>query len=908
MKLTKRFLCLILSLGMVCLAAPALTFPVASAEATGQTEETVTISFRLADKGGEGAVGTLIAERTCKPGYMGFMPTAEEYAAAGVDPDDILGWYMIDTESVFYDASAFSGTYIDKDMVFYPYLKSSSLNFNKSTNFPTYSGDAITGFRGGWQIGHYVGTKFAPFTYVDETNISQSKTHKGEWAYGGAYIRHNAGQGLALAKNTGYATTLSWTALVNGTVDLDFNSFYFHNMYIKEATGYAYLAVAHNDKIIWPTALAAENVTVDVSDSTTITQKYYKVECTPGGSGRIQVPINDAPLTVNVEGGDTIRFVVIRGNVQETIFNPAVSYTAYEEESYGTNAFAAPTTEQPGKPLDSSQKPVATGTNNGSPAITYPGSWEMIVYDDPTKISNTNNAALIEYYTAQGTLALTAFRSAYMDYGTLDANKQGANVAPVLVNDKASLKSWGEDYAFLFYIPKNATAAIGGFRYTADQAGYIQASFDQLRKNYSDKADALPANGVNGARVAIFVDGVMVWPTAGADATDLSKWCQPFEMFTGITSIPKPSKVDNTALEAEYINHRDAINEELKELSFYVSKGSKVDFLLTYASHTKAQSTSHTVTELLPSVTYANVLQTEFSASATLGTNLALNFFFPTNTGAFQPSGTDCYLQAKTLALTLSGGAENFVFTQTNENGLLTATVSKIAAKQMTETVGYTLTAQAQKPNGTTERLTLAEGTLSVAAYLKALYEMSDNTKTRDLALATLQYGAAAQIYFGYKTNDPATAGIKDSVSFELGEAVDGYAQAGIDNLVYAFSGATIRLEDTVQLALLLQTADGSVPTGWQNLYLAMGGKMAKANIKLRTVDGVTYLLAVVDIPFAELATDYVITLHAADGTQVSSTLTYSVDTYAARTATADQVAMLHAIRVVGRAALNYKG
>jgi AraC-like DNA-binding protein len=75
--------------------------------------------------------------------------------------------------------------------------------------------------------------------------------------------------------------------------------------------------------------------------------------------------------------------------------------------------------------------------------------------------------------------------------------------------------------------------------------------------------------------------------------------------------------------------------------------------------------------------------------------------------------------------------------TPTVENGKLTAKVSNITAKQMTEAVDYVFTADVRNPGGTIEKLTLGEGSISVASYMKALYHATTDIGIRDLARHT---------------------------------------------------------------------------------------------------------------------------------------------------------------------------
>ncbi|MBQ8351240.1 MAG: hypothetical protein IJY20_04245 [Clostridia bacterium] len=893
--MTKRITSFVLALVMVLLCVPTLVFPATAADTTTTSaEDPIYIRFRLGDQRGYGYTGTVVKETVMVgPGIAAIeYPTNDTLLSYGIKPSDLLGWYVMKPDGTVIDANAYNGVYISEDLNFYPYLKSSSMGFNTPGNSPIISElnttNKVLALRNGWTAGAYRDGTFWTFDYAPSPGlVFESGTSA--WGDGSAYYQAGGGgNAMVLSKNANRVLGLSWTAIASGRVSVNLNKLTFRSdgpADDKPIDATTYLVITKNDQVIWPTAIAGDSmVTTGFADA-----GWYKASAGNAAAlaAHTNVTVGAALSDVTVEAGDTICFYFGYANTRIVDCNPNVTYTTVGDLSEDI-LYTLPYAYEPARPMDPGQKPVAGAVSDTDPEVSYPGSWEMIVYDNAAAIANSSSATAATYYTKSDS-TMDAFFTAHKDYGSA-----GSSPAAFIYGLGAG---WGEDYSIAVQSNGGHRAA-AGFRYTAEHAGYLKASFDAFRRCVIGWE--MGAAGYNNLRFAIFVDGVMVWPTANGTATDYANWYKPYTVASDYklasSAAPDPALADMT----------EEMNKALADEKFFVQQGSHVDFLITYSA-TGVSIWQGASNVMLPAVDYTDVFLTNFSASAAIGSSLALNFSADVNTASFTPSETKPYLQADTAKLTLGGGADGIVIgTPAITDGKLTARVSNITAKQMTETVNYTFTADVKKPGGETETLTLADGTLSVASYMKALYNATTDTALRDLALATLQYGAAAQTYFGYKTDALANAGISASLSFTPDAPKDKVAQSG--NGDYYFDGATVLLEDTLQLKLLLTATDGA-RADWNSLYLAINGKKTNATISLRSgnTDG-TYLKAILDVPFAEFSTDYQITLHAADGTQVSTTLTYSVDTYIARTANITaQADMLAAIRNVGVAALNYK-
>ncbi len=147
----KRLTSLLLALVMVLLCVPTWGMPAAAEMA--DAEKTVYVRFRLADAREYGYTGTVVSETAQAPGFASIVyPTDLQLLSYGIKPSDVLGWYHIQPDGTFVDASAYNGVYISEDLNFYPYLKSSSMSFNSPANVPVLGeagSNKILALRGG---------------------------------------------------------------------------------------------------------------------------------------------------------------------------------------------------------------------------------------------------------------------------------------------------------------------------------------------------------------------------------------------------------------------------------------------------------------------------------------------------------------------------------------------------------------------------------------------------------------------------------------------------------------------------------------------------------------------------------------------------------------------------------------
>jgi len=125
-----------------------------------------------------------------------------------------------------------------------------------------------------------------------------------------------------------------------------------------------------------------------------------------------------------------------------------------------------------------------------------------------------------------------------------------------------------------------------------------------------------------------------------------------------------------------------------------------------------------------------------------------------------------------------------------NEEGYYVLSV-QLAAAQMTETVTLTMLVEDE----------IVEGQYSVRQY--ADYILTDENNqfdqlTKDLTLAMLHYGAAAQLNFNYKTDDLANAGYEDLVNNTITVAEYSAPQNPVEGIIH--NSATLVCRDNIAL------------------------------------------------------------------------------------------------------------
>ena len=117
----------------------------------------------------------------------------------------------------------------------------------------------------------------------------------------------------------------------------------------------------------------------------------------------------------------------------------------------------------------------------------------------------------------------------------------------------------------------------------------------------------------------------------------------------------------------------------------------------------------------------------------------------------------------------------------------------------------------------------------------------------------------------------------------------------------YVFTAASLIAGDMVTIKLYVDTA---TPLD-EALCISVNNGQRKIELTARGEDTTgAHLKAFVTVPYKDFATDMTFEVCKSDGTVISQKLTYSVETYAARTTdVAEQADLIAAIRAAGQAA-----
>ncbi|MBO5051408.1 MAG: right-handed parallel beta-helix repeat-containing protein [Clostridia bacterium] len=222
---------------------------------------------------------------------------------------------------------------------------------------------------------------------------------------------------------------------------------------------------------------------------------------------------------------------------------------------------------------------------------------------------------------------------------------------------------------------------------------------------------------------------------------------------------------------------------------------------------------------------------------------------------------------------------------ETYGNNEYVYTYQDIAAKEMTDEIYARPYCKTE--SGMVYGEVRSASVRSYAETLKGQYAGSTTAQGEalyKLACAMLNYGAEAQTYFNYKTDDLANAGLtNEEKQTPVGEYENKIGLTGEATLSgYQYYGASLVLEDLPALRIFLTVEDG---LSMENIRIEMAYDEAFTNPKSYTPAWHSsvgaYGITVVGVPVALMRTMHYFRI--TDGTSTSYTLSYSPETYAAR-------------------------
>ena len=241
-------------------------------------------------------------------------------------------------------------------------------------------------------------------------------------------------------------------------------------------------------------------------------------------------------------------------------------------------------------------------------------------------------------------------------------------------------------------------------------------------------------------------------------------------------------------------------------------------------------------------------------------------------------------------------------FSHTGENysvGVITVGNTAKVAKEMTDNLTLTIV----DASGT-----VATDTYSVAAYAKERIENSTNNDMKSLMTAMLHYGAAAQTYFNYKTDNLANSGLT--------------APAFAGSAAATSAGTTVKhnltLESDINFSFFIPKSElaasgltATVSHDRADGYADKSVTLTQAEWESAVVGGVEYWrIRYSDVAAKEIAD--ILSLTITDGTNVVVTDSYSAQQFAQEriqnTADNNMRALMQTLLTYGTAAKAYFG
>ncbi len=485
------------------------------------------------------------------------------------------------------------------------------------------------------------------------------------------------------------------------------------------------------------------------------------------------------------------------------------------------------------------------------------GGWDLVYYDN---LANLVNGTVQFCHSG---MSLNGERNALSIAANAGKGIDAVSVAFNAHDNKSAYWSDASSNNNAGYALAIKGSKIAGYRYKAESAGLIDIDFTKLgRFGKSDSKDKT-AN----ISYAIYVDGQKVWP-AGEDWYALGAL-----------------EVGQQRIVTEEANKKDVDARR----NIFVREGSRVEILCT--------NTGTSIYSGSGQLMYADVRYTEIdpmlSVYGSVGSAFALNVEVG---NTFSYADIAVKMNGKTLSLV--DGAY---------------TMDGIAAKEIDQPVTYEVSGSI---NG--KAVTLAKGKMSFADYLDALKRsetLKDNEVLRSLAEATLQYGAAAKLYFaGGALNEEEKAMIATKPETTGTASIERNEDQAANK--FSFAGASLLLNDEIDIKLLIDAIEPQASVDAYTLRVveskdeAIKGEAIKGEgwpLEVREgADGMCFKAIITGIPAKAYGVDLKITVMEGT-TAVSDTLTYSVDAYISRMYEQSNDAakyLLHKIANLGDAAI----
>ena len=411
---------------------------------------------------------------------------------------------------------------------------------------------------------------------------------------------------------------------------------------------------------------------------------------------------------------------------------------------------------------------------------------------------------------------------------------------------------WGANgggmYTDLRFATKNPARGIGAI-YTVPTDGIVDLDFDKLMgsREINSTDNRYNQEGTLAYYVSILKNGEVIWPTDSS-----AYFFESTTTYTGTGKTFDYLTLDYPALPT---------NLEVKagdEIAFVANMGNQLSWMLYMEP-----VVTYTALAEAPEVPVIN------NGSVTLNDKFAANFFVDVDA---LPEGA-----------TNVGAYVNGEFAAADEDGMVA--LGGIAAKEFTDaiTVQPTYTVSGEEYKGETTTVTLA------AMMMQYVLGEDVAAEVKNLAIATLNYAAAAQTYFGYNTENLANAKLSDAqkdIAY-AGTYADGseIETNPTDARVASVYGVKLMLNDTVDVALYFRsTVD--LTEGYAVIATTDPENIVTVNATIVKVEGTEDLYKVILTGYMPNAwgTDYYYGIvNTETHAVVSDALCYSIADYCVR-------------------------
>ena len=297
------------------------------------------------------------------------------------------------------------------------------------------------------------------------------------------------------------------------------------------------------------------------------------------------------------------------------------------------------------------------------------------------------------------------------------------------------------------------------------------------------------------------------------------------------------------------------------------------------------------VADAYAGLTFADMPKAEYTAewvstSASLGGNIGLNFMAKLSADVVNDPETFVQFTYadKVLKVPMSQAVE------ADRNG---ETVYRFTCPLTAKNMADEVTAQVFSANGAVGNA----ATLSLAAYVEAVLDQhADNAKLVDLMKAMVNYGAAAQVHFGYNTENLANAILAeaDQVLVDVDASAYAHSKTGAEEGIDITSAALLLDTNTIIRFYITLTGDKTI----DEYTVTVNGKEVTP-----VASGNRYYVDVTDIGAHNL--DQVQVLAIGDLSMSFSALSY-VDLVLKKDASEDLVDLVKALYAYAMAAENY--